>query len=123
MKPLPHLLVKPFPLPTIPFAQSREQIGVLLHHLQDGSEQPMAFVSKMMPKNKLYRAILDKGAGRIIFGFRKFYQYVYGVNIILKTDHEPLKFIFGSNRNLLIMIQSRLIRWSFFHRVLHTKLM
>ena len=59
-------------------------------------------------------AILDEEAGAIIFGFRKFYQYVYGDNIILKTDHEPLKFLFGSNKNLSIMIQSRLIRWSYF---------
>ena len=88
--------------------------AVLSHRLSDGSERPIAFASKIIPKNELHRAILDKKAGAIIFGFRKFYEYVYGVNIILKTDHEPLKFIFGSNKNLSIMIQRRLIRWSYF---------
>ena len=88
--------------------------AVLSHRLTDGSERPIAFASKMIPKSELHRAILDKEAGAIIFGFRKFYQYVYGSKVILKTDHEPLKFIFGNNKNLSVMIQSRLIRWSYF---------
>ena len=86
--------------------------AVLLHRLPDGSERTIAFASKIIPKNEFHRAYLDKEAGVIIFEFRKFYQYVYGVNIILKTDHEPLKFIFVSKKNLSIMIQNKLIRWS-----------
>ncbi|XP_046744305.1 uncharacterized protein K02A2.6-like [Diprion similis] len=88
--------------------------AVLSHRLPDGSERPIAFASKIIPKSELHRAILDKEAGAIIFGFRKFYQYVYWSNITLKTDHEPLKYIFGANKNLSVMIQSRLIRWSYF---------
>lgn len=87
---------------------------MLSHRFPDGSERPIAFASKLIPKNELHRAILDKKAGAIVFGFRKFYQYVFGARIILKTDHEALKFIFGSNKNLSIMIQSRLMRWAYF---------
>lgn len=32
----------------------------------------------------------------------------------MKTDHEALKFIFNSNKNLSITIQSRLMRWAYF---------
>lgn len=88
--------------------------AILSHRFADGSERPIAFASKIIPKNELHRAILDKEAGAIIFGFRKFYQYEYGTRITLKTDHEPLKFIFGSNKQLSKMLQSRLLRWAYF---------
>ncbi|XP_046737570.1 uncharacterized protein K02A2.6-like [Diprion similis] len=87
--------------------------AILSHRFHDGSERPIAFASKIIPKNERHRAIIDKEAGAIIFGFKKFYQYIYGNEIILKTDHEPLKFIFG-NKNMSTMIHSRLQRWAYF---------
>ena len=74
---------------------------------------PIAFASKIIPKGELHRAIIDKEAGAIIFGFKKFYHFIYGHHIILKTDHEPLKFIFG-NQKVNTMIHSRLQRWACF---------
>lgn len=88
--------------------------AVLSHRFKDGTERPIAFASKIIPKSELHRAILDKEAGAIIFGFKKFYQYVWGKEIILRTDHEPLKFIFGKDKNLSVMIQNRLQRWAYF---------
>lgn len=83
--------------------------AILSHRYKDGTERPIAFASKIIPKSELHRAIIDKEAGAIIFGFKKFYQYIYGNNIILKTDHKPLKFIFG-NKNMSTMLHSRLQR-------------
>lgn len=57
---------------------------------------------------------MDEDAVGIVFGFRKFYRYIYGAEIILKTDHEHLKFIFGNNKLLSSMIQTRLLRWDYF---------
>lgn len=88
--------------------------AILSHRFDDGSERPIAFASKIIPQAELHRTILDKEAGAIIFGFKKFYQFVYGAPIILKTDHEPLKFIFGKSKNLSVMIQNRLQRWAYF---------
>lgn len=88
--------------------------AILSHRYPDGSELPIAYASKLIPKQELHRAILDKEAAAIVFGFRKFYQYLHVAKIILNTDHEPLKYIFGINKHLSIMIQSRLLVWAYF---------
>ena len=53
-------------------------------------ERPIAYASKRIPEKELNRAINDKDASAILFGFMKFYHYVYGRRIILRTDHKPL---------------------------------
>lgn len=87
---------------------------ILSHRYEDGSERPIAFASKLIPKQKLHRTIIGKEAAAIVVGFRKFYQYVNGAHIILRTDNEPLKFIFREKKNLSVMLQSQLIRWAYF---------
>lgn len=50
--------------------------AILSHRFRDGSERRIAFASKVIPKNVLHRAIIDKEAGAIVFEFKKFYQYI-----------------------------------------------
>lgn len=88
--------------------------AILSHRFSDGTERPIAFASKLIPHNELHRSILDKEAAAIIFGFRKFYHYIVGNEIILKTDNQPLKYIFGNSKKLNVTIQNRLLRWIYF---------
>lgn len=55
---------------------------ILSHRYGDGSERPIAFASKLIPKQELHRTIIDKEAAAIVFGFKKFYQYLYGARTI-----------------------------------------
>ena len=72
--------------------------AILSHRYKDGTERPIAFASKRIPEKELNRAINDKEAAAIVFGFLKFYDYVYGRKITLRTDHKPLETIFGPKR-------------------------
>ncbi|KAL7294747.1 hypothetical protein TKK_0011877 [Trichogramma kaykai] len=88
--------------------------AILSHRYANGEERPIAFASKVIPDNELNRAIIDKEAGAIVFGFKKFYDYIYGRHVILKTDHKPLVYIFGPNQEIPLTIASRLQRWAYF---------
>ncbi|KMQ85654.1 hypothetical protein RF55_15657 [Lasius niger] len=88
--------------------------AVLSHEYPDGTERPIAFASKLIPKQEFSRAILDKEAGAIVFGLRKFYNYLIGRKFTLKTDHKPLTFIFGPRAEIPATIASRLQRWAYF---------
>ena len=83
--------------------------AILSHRYKDGTERPIALASKRIPKTELNRAINDKEASAIVFGFMKFYDYVYGRKIILRTDHEPLETIFGPKRGIPVTAASRLL--------------
>jgi len=73
--------------------------AILSHRYEDGSEKPIAYASKKIPEKELNRAINDKEVSAIVFGFTKFYDFVYGRKIILRTDHKPLETIFGPKRH------------------------
>ena len=86
--------------------------AILSHRYKDRSERPIAYASKRIPEKELNRAIIDKEASSIVFSFMKFYDFVYGRKIILRTDHKPLEAIFGSHRGIPVTAASRLQRWA-----------
>ena len=63
--------------------------AILSHRYKDGSERPIAYASKKIPKTELKRAIIDKEAMAIVFGFKRFYQFIFGKEITLRTDNKP----------------------------------
>ncbi|XP_044766716.1 uncharacterized protein LOC123322767 isoform X1 [Coccinella septempunctata] len=95
-------------------ASSTGLSSILSHKFANGEERPIAYASKIIPKNELHRSILDKEAAAIVFGFRKFYHYLIGNEVILRTDNQPLKYIFGETKNISSIVHNRLIRWSYF---------
>lgn len=52
--------------------------AILSHKYKDGTERPIAYASKRIPKKEMNRAINDKEASAIVFGFIKFHDFVYG---------------------------------------------
>lgn len=100
--------------------------AILSHRYKDGSERPIAYASKKIPKNELKRAIIDKEAMAIVFGFKRFYQFVFGREIILRTDNKPLQLILGPRKGIPTTADNRLQRWAYFlsgfkYRIEHVK--
>ena len=86
--------------------------AVLSHRFQDGSVKPVAFASRSLaPAEKKY-AQLDKEALAIIFGVKKFHQYLSGRKFTIHSDHKPLQHIFDENRPVPTMSSARIQRWA-----------
>lgn len=87
--------------------------AVLSHRFEGGIERPIEFASRTLSDSEKNYGVIEKEALAIIFGTKKFFQYLIGRHFILVTDHKPLVAIFGEHRGIPQMSTSRLQRWAF----------
>ena len=88
-------------------------VGAVLSHLMpNGDERPISFASRTLTETEKKYSQLEKEALAIIFGVRKFHQYIYGRKFELKTDHKPLMYIFNEKRSIPAMASGRIQRWA-----------
>lgn len=60
----------------------------------------------------LYWSVIEKEALAIIFGIRKFQQFLYGRRFSLLTYHQPLTLLFGSKKAIPAVAASHIQRWA-----------
>ena len=87
--------------------------AIISHCYEDGSKKPIAFASRLLHASERSYSQIEKEAAAIIFGVRKFFQYLYGLRFVLYTDHKPLLAIFGDKKGLPIFAANRLQRWAY----------
>ncbi|XP_061151222.1 uncharacterized protein K02A2.6-like [Syngnathus typhle] len=88
-------------------------VGAILSHvLPGGEEKPIAFASRTLNKTESNYAQLEREALSIVFGVRKFHQYLYGRKFTLLTDHRPLTTILGPHTGIPSLAACRLQRWA-----------
>ena len=65
---------------------SKYGLGATL--IQEG--RPLAYASKALTPTEVNYAQIEKEMYAILFGAKRFYQFVYGRHVIVQTDHKPL---------------------------------
>ena len=88
--------------------------AVLLHRYPDRSERPIAHASKTLSAAEQNYSQIEEEALSIIYGVKKFHQYLAGRTFELFTDHQPLLSIFRPDKALPLSSTSRIQRWAIF---------
>ena len=72
--------------------------AVISQKYQDNSEHPIAFGSHTRTRTEQKYAQVEKGALALVFGVKRFHQYLYSCKFTLITDHKPLMTILGPHQ-------------------------
>ena len=75
---------------TLQVDASQHGLGAAL--IQDNG--PVAYASKALNETQRRYAQIEKELLAIVFGCKRFHQYVYGKTITIEADHNPLENIF-----------------------------
>lgn len=86
--------------------------AVLAHTYPTGVERPISFASRKLTPTEQKYAQIDREALAIVFGVKKYHQYLYGRRFVLVTDNKPLVSIFGPKKGIPIMAANRLQRYA-----------
>jgi hypothetical protein len=86
--------------------------AVISHLLPNGDERPIAFASRSLSKAERGYSQLDKEGLAIVFGLKRFHQYLYGRHFTLITDNKPLTSLFHPEKPIPTLAAKRLHRWA-----------
>ena len=79
--------------------------------MPNDEERPIAFASRTLSKSERNYAQIEKEALSIIFGVKKFHEYLYGRKFVLVTEHKPLLSLLGPKSGIPILAAARMQRW------------
>lgn len=86
--------------------------AVISHIMEDGTEHPIAFVSRSLSSSERNYSQVEKEALSLVFRVKKFHLYLYGRKFTLTTDHKPLTTILGPKQGVPTLAAARLQRWA-----------
>ena len=90
-------------------------LGAVLSHITaTGEERPVAFASRTLTVTEQKYSQIDKEALALVWGIKKFNQYLFGSHFTLITDHQPLTVIVRPDKGISITTAARLQRYAMF---------
>ena len=78
----------------------------------DGTERPIGYVSRALNVAERNYSTIEKEALAVIFGVKKFYQFLYGHKFTIKTDHKPLEGLLSERKGVPTQAAPRIQRWA-----------
>ena len=82
--------------------------AALLQEFDDGIF-PIAYASKKLLQREKNYSVIERECLAIVFGIRKFQNFLYGTSFVLQTDHVPLSYIQKCK-----IESGRIMRWALF---------
>ena len=86
--------------------------AVLSHKTEGGTERPIGYMSRSLNEAERNYSTLEKEALAIIFGVKKFHQFLYGHSFTIKTDHKPLEGLLNEKKGIPALAAPRIQRWA-----------
>ena len=86
--------------------------AVLSHVMENGEERPVAYASRTLSSAEKNYAPTEREGLAVVFGVKKFHQYLYGHQFTVVTDHKPLLGILGEEKSISALSAARLQRWA-----------
>ena len=86
--------------------------AVISHVFPNGDERPIAYASRTLTTSEKNYAQIEKEALSLVFGVKKFHQFLYGRKFILVTDHKPLTTVLNPKKGLPTLAAARMQRWA-----------
>ena len=80
--------------------------------MEDGSEHPIAYGSRTLSNAEKDYSNLEREALALVFGVKKFHQYIYGRHFSLVTDHKLLESLFNGKKAIPTMAAARIQHWA-----------
>lgn len=88
--------------------------AVLSHRTDEEIDRPVCFASRTLTACEKNYSQLDKEGLAIIFGIKKFFEFLYGFEFTLQTDNLAIARILDANRQIPEIAAARLQRWAVF---------
>ena len=68
--------------------------------MENGSERAIGFTSQTLSAAERNYSQLDKEGAAVIFGLKKFHQYIFGRSFEIVNDHKPLLSLFHEEKQI-----------------------
>ena len=86
--------------------------AVFSHQMDDGKDRPIAFSSQSLAPTEKKYSHLEKEGLAVIFGVKRFQQYLLGRSFTIVSDHKPLEYLFGESRVTPALASAHIKCWA-----------
>ena len=87
-------------------------VGAVLSNQIGSSEKPVAYASRTLNQAERNYSQTEREGLAMVWGVKKFHQYLLGLKFTIHTDHKPLLGIFGESKPIPTHSALRIQRWA-----------
>jgi len=94
------------------FDASQYGLGAVLSQVYDKLEKPVAYSSRSLSAAERNYSQLEKEGLAIVYGIKKFHNYLFGRKFTLCTNHKPLQSLLNESKAVPTIASACIQRWA-----------